>query len=95
MLIASVLWMIGLWTAGYVLLSLSLALIWITLVSIGQSYQSSRPWDRIHHNASRLASLAHNFRRWQPEDDEFLRQLGRLEDSLSGRGERETRASKT
>jgi hypothetical protein len=81
MLIAPLYKAIGLWTAGYVLLSLSLAAIWIALVSFGRFYQ--RRWKPpVLPTRSRLPVLTPGFHHWQSGNEEFSRQLGRLEDGL-------------
>ena len=86
MLLAPILRTIGPWTAGYVLLSLSLALIWIALVTISHIYQSRRALHPIRRFAPRPARLAHGFHRWQRENDEFASGLARLERTLSASG---------
>lgn len=97
MLSGSMLRTIGLWAAGYVLLSLCLAVVWITLVTIGQNYQSSRALNPTCQTPIRALSMAFGFHRWLRGDDEFSRQLEHIEDSLSatGSGEREPRGSTT
>jgi hypothetical protein len=84
-LMAPVLRTIGLWAAGYVLLSLFLALFWILLVSIGQSYsrQSQGSRGRVPHRAMILTA---GFRRWQADDEEAWRQFACFEERLGVRG---------
>jgi len=77
---------LGLWTAGYVLLSLSLASIWITLVTIVQRSQRGRAIPAAY-VAPRSATLHFSFEGWQRENnEEFSRHLGRLEGSLKAAG---------
>jgi hypothetical protein len=74
---------IGLWTARCVLLSLSLALIWITLVSVAQRLKSSRQIPAIYATPPCSATLRFSFDRWQRETGELSFDLGSLEGSLS------------
>jgi hypothetical protein len=86
LLTAPVLHTIGLWTARYVLVSLSLTLIWIALVAIAQRFQSGRPIPAIYATPPLSATLRFSFDRWEREDGEFSFDLGRLEGTLSTTG---------
>jgi hypothetical protein len=67
---------IGWWTAAYLLLSLSLALIWIAVVSTAQSCRASRDWSAGHTASPRTATLALGFRHWQERGgDAFVTRL--------------------
>jgi hypothetical protein len=94
-LLAPVLRTIGFWTVGYVLLSLSLALIWIALVSMGRSY-SRRAWSATGGTEPLRVRLGAGFGRWQGENEDVWRELEYLERRLNASGYREdtVRASK-
>jgi hypothetical protein len=73
---------LGSWIAAYLLLSLSMALVWIALVSIGRLYQRNRRWPT-RLTRPRLARLTVNFHRWHHENGPFSRQLALLQDTLA------------
>jgi len=73
---------IGWWTLGYGLLSLSLAVIWIALVSFGRFCQRRRELLPVRPTRPRLPSVIPGFRHWQRENEEFSRQLALLEAEL-------------
>jgi hypothetical protein len=82
MLLESIFSAIVFWTAGYVLLSLSLALIWITLVFFAHAWrdhQAARPFAQ----PLRPLGSARHFRRWQRANTDFVQLLEHLA-SLQG-----------
>jgi hypothetical protein len=85
LLTGSALHALGFWTAGYVLLSLSLALIWITLVTVVQHRQTGQAISASYMPPC-SATLRFSFEGWQRENYEFSRHLGRLEGSLNAAG---------
>jgi hypothetical protein len=96
MLIGPVLRTISMWAAEYILLSLTLALAWISLVSLGQACRTTRQTlDLVDPAAFRPWILGHGFHRWQGENQEFASLLGRLEtpdrNGSSNRGRPATR----
>jgi hypothetical protein len=95
-LMAPVLRTIGMWTARYVLLSLFLALIWIAVVSIGQSY-SRRALGTSGRTLPRPVILTAGFRHWQGENEDVWRELAHAENRLnaSGSGQGATPASRS
>jgi hypothetical protein len=75
---------IGIWSAGYLLLSLGLGLIWIALVAIAQGCQSRRGWNSGRAIPPRTATLFFGSRHWRQRDSEaFALRLDQLGDSLS------------
>ena len=74
---------VGRWMAGYVLLSLSLALIWMALVTAGRLYQRHLAAGGDGRSGASWPSLPFTFQYWHREQSGFSRQLLDLERSMS------------